>query len=68
MTGRNNGSLYAVAFMALLACLSAYAEGPDPSAAMRTADAIMYPSSFSMTVTIMTEGTGQGSSSMELEV
>ncbi len=68
MTGRNNGSVCAVALMALLACLSAYAEGPDPSVAMKTADAVMYPSSFSMTVTITTEGTVQGSSSMELEV
>ncbi len=51
-----------------LAWAFVYAEGPDPGAMIKTADQVMYPSNFSMNVTITTDRPGQALSSMELEV
>ena len=56
------------AIFVVLGGLGLYAEGPDPSEAMRTTDATMYPPSFSMTATITTEQPGRDGSTMKMKV
>ncbi|MGO8695042.1 MAG: outer membrane lipoprotein-sorting protein [Rectinemataceae bacterium] len=60
--------LLAAALAAASCGAAVHAELPDAQEAMRTADAIMYPASFSMNVTIATERRGRVESSMEMDV
>ncbi len=57
-----------MALFLILTGLGLYAEGPDPSEAMKATDATMYPPSFSMTATITTEQPGRDESTMKVEV
>jgi outer membrane lipoprotein-sorting protein len=68
MTHHIASRLGATVLAAVAASALARAEGPNPAAAIRMADEVMYPPSFSMTVTIATERPGQVPSSMEMEV
>jgi len=58
-----------VSTLALVAAVAlALAEEIDPAAALKAADAIMYPPSFSLTLSVTTEKPGRSAMSMEIEV
>jgi outer membrane lipoprotein-sorting protein len=58
-----------IALIALaVASTASWAQSPDPAAALKTADEIMYPPSFSLTLSISTAKPGKDSTSMEIEV
>ena len=60
--------LWGAAIAACSAAATAQGAAPDPTAAMKAADSVMYPASFSMTATITTEKAGREQSSMELDI
>lgn len=68
MTNICTRRLGAVALAVFAVSAAAAADGPDPTAALKTADQVMYPPSFSMTASIATERPGQEPSTMVMEV
>jgi outer membrane lipoprotein-sorting protein len=68
MTDRRARRLSVIALAVLMATTIAWTEGPDPTAALKAADQVMYPQSFSMTASIATERPGQESTAMQMEV
>jgi len=58
----------AAVLLGIFAATAAFGEGPDPRAALKNADEVMYPPSFSMSATMSTEKPEQDPAIMGMEV